>query len=412
MDSWMTDISASFARVSSSAQIATQSASPEAGTTAFVSTASTVALSEYGELCRRAIFGPAQSPLWVKSWIGECSPDAIVATLTVAGRPVLSLALEIVSSGPFRIAQFVSGRHANGNFPASDPDWAAKATRRALAFLWKAISNSRPDIDLVALHRLLPETGGKPNPLLALPSFGSPNISLALDLAGGFDAVLEHSNGNSKRKRYRSQARKFDAVGPHRRIEAATPDETRALLDAFFAMKDARFKKMGITDVFADPQVRAFFNSLFANALDEPVPPFVLHGLEVGGKLRAITGSSRSDGRLICEFGSIADDDLASLSPGGFLFFENIQEACEQGFAIYDFSVGDEPYKRQWCDLEIQHADVLVPLTFKGRAFAFALQRNERLKAYIKSNPAIWNLMKLARRKVSSQDTKQTSDHD
>jgi CelD/BcsL family acetyltransferase involved in cellulose biosynthesis len=201
-------------------------------------------------------------------------------------------------------------------------------------------------------------------------------------------------------------------VGPHRRIEAVTPEETRALLDAFFAMKEARFRKMGITNVFAEPQVRAFFNSLFATALDETTPPFVLHGLEVGGKLRAITGSSRSNGRLICEFGSIADDDLFAVSPGGFLFFENIQEACEQGFAIYDFSVGDEPYKRQWCDIEIQHADVLVPLTLKGRAFAFGLQRNAKFKAYVKSNPAIWNFMKLVRRQVSRQDTKQAKESD
>ena len=102
-----------------------------------------------------------------------------------------------------------------------------------------------------------------------------------------------------------------------------------------------------------------------------PPPPFVLHGLEVDGTLRAVTGSSRTSTRIICEFGTIADDDLAHASPGDFLFFENIAEACRQGLAVYDFSVGDEPYKRLWCDLETRHFDVIIPLSAKGRLLAW-----------------------------------------
>lgn len=90
--------------------------------------------------------------------------------------------------------------------------------------------------------------------------------------------------------------------------------------------------------------------------------------------MRAITGSIRCHDRLICEFGAIADDDMAFASPGEFLFFDNIEEACLQGYAVYDFSVGDEHYKRLWCDLEIAQFDVLVPLTAKGRAAAAGLR--------------------------------------
>ena len=203
-----------------------------------------------------------------------------------------------------------------------------------------------------------------------MPILPSPNLSLAVDLGGGFDALLLRASGKRKRKKHRSQMRKFEAVGSHRRIEAETPDEVNRLLDAFFEMKEFRFRKMGIANVFGDEQVRAFFRALFTDALAEDKPSFVLHGLEVAGKLRAVTGSSRSGKRLICEFGAIAEDDLGHTSPGDFLFFDNIQEACETGFAVYDFSVGDEPYKRLWCDIETQHFEVLIPLTLKGRALA------------------------------------------
>ncbi|AZO68866.1 MULTISPECIES: GNAT family N-acetyltransferase [unclassified Mesorhizobium] len=366
-----------------------------------VSVADSLAFAAYAEFCRSALFAPAQSPAWILNWAKHAEADSVLATLSAEGRPVFSLALEVTSSGPFRVARFMGGRHANGNFAAADPSWLTKTDGAAIRSMLAAVAEARPDIDLVALERLLPDLEGIANPLASLPNYPSPNLSLAVDLAGGFDALLSRASGKRKRKKHRSQTRKFEAVGSHRRIEARTADEVNRLLDAFFEMKEFRFRKMGIANVFGEPEVRAFFRALFAEALCDDKPSFVLHGLEVAGKLRAVTGSSRSGKRLICEFGAIADDDLAHTSPGDFLFFDNIEEACESGFDVYDFSVGDEPYKRLWCDIETQHFEVLVPLTLKGRALALILQQGARLKAFVKNSPTIWKLTKVLRRKTA-----------
>ncbi|TPK90795.1 GNAT family N-acetyltransferase [Mesorhizobium sp. B2-4-17] len=368
-----------------------------------ISVAGAEGLAAYARFCRSAVCAPAQGATWVMNWAAQVKPELLVATLALEGKPVFALALEVVNQGRFRVARFMGGRHANGNFAAADPQWLANADVAAIRSMLAAVAKSRPDIDLIALERLLPKLDDIANPLASLARFSSPNLSLAADLAGGFDALLLRAGGKRKRKKHRSQTRKFEAVGSHRRIEARSSDEVERLLDAFFEMKELRFRKMGIANVFGDDPTRAFFRELFAQALDQPEPPFVLHGLEIAGKLRAITGSSRSGRRLICEFGAIAEDDLAHTSPGDFLFFDNIQEACETGFAVYDFSVGDEPYKRQWCDIETQHFEVLVPLTLKGRALALMLRQNARLKAFIKNSPAIWKLAKMLRRKSAGQ---------
>jgi CelD/BcsL family acetyltransferase involved in cellulose biosynthesis len=360
-------------------------------------------LAAYAELARAGVFSPAQSPTWIESWVEHLRPDFLIATLTQAGRPGLALALEVTRKGPLRIASFMSGSHANGNMPPVSAAFAANATAADLQALVAAIGKARPDIDLISLERLADEVGGVRNPLILLPHGHSPNLSLAVSLEGGFDAMLGRTSAKRKRKKHRSQVRKFEAAGGFRRIEAKSEAETKALLDAFFAMKESRFRKMGVADVFADRQVQAFFHSIFAKALNEPKPPFVLHALEVGGKIRAATGSSRSANRLICEFGAIADDDVAFASPGEFLFFDNIKEACDEGFAIYDFSVGDEPYKRLWCNLEIRQSDVLVPLTAKGRALAAAMQATSRLKSFVKNNRFVWKLVKTFRKKAASQ---------
>jgi CelD/BcsL family acetyltransferase involved in cellulose biosynthesis len=397
----MADATASMEGDGRAAAMMTQRA-PVSNVATVVSSASADALARYEAFCANALHAPAQSAQWVHHWVAELNPDTLFAMLAVDGRPVLALALEVTRSGPFRIARFMGGRHANGNFAAADRTWLDNGNCAMVRSLFDAIARERPDIDVIALQRLLPDMDGVANPFTALAGFPSPNLSLAVDLSGGFEAVLSRASGR-KRKKHRSQTRKIEAAGGFRRIRATTPDEARALLDAFFAMKEQRFRSMGIANVFGDPQVRIFFQALFTDALREETPSFVLHGLEVGGKLRAVTGSSLSGRRLICEFGAIAEDDLGHVSPGEFLFFDNIEEACADGFAIYDFSVGDEPYKRQWCDLETQHRDVLVPLTLKGRALAFGLHRNARLKAFVKNSPAIWRLTKTLRRKAAGK---------
>lgn len=399
----MVDATASFDGNRLAATEASSRALPRDHAGLSISVASTDGLAAYAEFCRSALFGPAQSAAWVQNWAAETRPDLLVATLSAEGKPVFSLALEVAARRPFRIARFMGGRHANGNFVAADPNWLAKADIPALRSVLAAIAKARPDIDLVALERLLPDLDGVPNPLASLDHFSSPNLSLAVDLDGGFDALLSRASGKRKRKKHRSQIRKFEAVGSYRRIEARTPEGVDRLLDAFFEMKELRFRKMGIANVFGDAQVRGFFRALFMQALAEDRPSFVLHGLEVAGKLRAITGSSRSVKRLICEFGAIAEDDLGHASPGDFLFFDNIQEACETGFEVYDFSVGDEPYKRLWCDIETRHFEVLVPLTVKGRMLALTLRQGARLKAFVKNSPTIWKLTKVLRRKAAGQ---------
>ena len=65
------------------------------------------------------------------------------------------------------------------------------------------------------------------------------------------------TSGKRKRKKHRSQTRKFEAAGGFRRIEAQHAEtRSNALLDAFFAMKEVRFQKMGIANVFGDAEVQ------------------------------------------------------------------------------------------------------------------------------------------------------------
>ena len=161
------------------------------------------------------------------------------------------------------------------------------------------------------------------------------------------------------------------------------------MLDAFFAMTEKRFAAKGITNVFAPADVRNFFRDCL-QALEQEKPGFFLHGLEVTEKYRAIIGSSRVGGRIICEFSAIADDEITRFSPGGFLLFDNIQEACDRDLpsmisaSAMNLTNANGAISRSatwmcWCRSDSQ-----------GEWLALGLEVVSRFKARIKGNQALW----------------------
>ncbi|MFP1633142.1 GNAT family N-acetyltransferase [Zhengella sp. ZM62] len=357
----------------------------------------------HAAFCARVACGPAQHADWVAQWARHVNPDIVFITVAEGDRRHLCLPLEVIDEGLGRVAVPVGGRHANGCFPAMTPDAALPPPADLSAMMAEALRAARPDIALIALTRLQPEIGGLANPLVLPSSPASANLALAVDLAGGFDATLQRHSGKRKRKKHRTNERKFSEQGDIR-VHAASDRETaRRLLDAFFDLKSQRFASMGIEDVFANPAIKAFFHGLFGEAVVRAEPQFILHALEVGGEIRAVTGSSLSGKRMICEFSAIRPDEKENTSPGDYLFFEAIREACDKGFLIYDFSVGDEPYKRLWCDIETVQRDTLIPLNARGRLLAAMRTGTSSLKRQIKNTPPLWAAYKSLRKLRASR---------
>lgn len=367
------------------------------------------ALADYAAFCRRAVHGPAQHPLWVGAWVEEVNADALVVTASRDGAPLFMLALEVVAKGPFRIARFIGGNHANGNFAAMARDGGEAPAQGAGKAIVAALRAARPDLDLVLLSRQNPHFDGLPNPLSRLATMTSPNISLAARLDGGFEALLERSGRRRKVRHYKKRLARFRQGGGFRLIEAATPQEVSTLIDAFFVLKGERLRKMGIANVFDGDAMEAFFRKLFASALDTAPAPFVLHGLEANGKVVAVNGLSVTDHGFVFEFSGIDDSDPAT-SPGYFLNYNTIEWACRLDKRLFDFSVGDEPYKRSWADVETWQFETLLPLTARGRVLALYERGRAGAVRRLKANDRLWELAKKLRGRLAGEQPQAAAD--
>ena len=82
------------------------------------------------------------------------------------------------------------------------------------------------------------------------------------------------------------------------------------------------------------------------------------------------------------------------------LFFLSIREAAENGGEIYDFGVGDELFKRNWCEIETWQRDTIIPLSTRGRALAATRSVRNALVRSLKQNKKLWQTAKKIRRAV------------
>ena len=365
-------------------------------------------LTDFGEIGRlwngaAAIHGGPQSFAWIDNWRAIVNADSFVVGLFDGDGPILAVPLEVVRQNGAKIARYPGGSHANCNFPWLRKEYGGALRREALRQLVDAIRKARPDIDALSLTRQLSELQGAANPLLALGKAPNPNPVLAASLGDGFDAVLDRANRKRKLKKHRQHGRRYEESGGWRIAGPQSRAETDKILDLCFAMKAQRFQKMGISDPFADENVRNFFKAFFGEGPAKGQELNELRFLEVGGTVRSIIGKLYSDTGPTVEFGAIAEDELTAASPGEFLFFEDISRSCDEGRLIYSFGIGDEPYKREWCDIERTIYDTLVPLSAKGRSFTALQSVRNGIAGGLKRNPRLWGFAKTLRSRLAKR---------
>lgn len=315
-----------------------------------------------------------QSFDWCAAWRKTHKGQMLFVRAVRGGQTLFILPLEIDRGLLFRTARLIGSDHSNLNTGLFFGENATPSTELARVLTCGIKRQLRGFADIVTLDKVPATWRGNVHPLAALPALQNANASYQLPLLGNIERTLAQLNAKRRRKKMRISERRLAAIGGYDYVVASETWEAHALLETFFQQKAARFEARGLPDVFQHAQTRAFFHQLVECGRTADRRLLELNAIrlkgEHEGRILAIAGLSRKGDHVICQFGSIDVGIAADSSPGELLFYRIIERLCSEGVALFDFGIGDQPYKRSWCTIETPLRDIVLPVTLRGRLAA------------------------------------------
>jgi CelD/BcsL family acetyltransferase involved in cellulose biosynthesis len=180
-----------------------------------------------------------------------------------------------------------------------------------------------------------------------LPGWGTPvavatNACPEVDLTGGWQTLLERHK-SKQRSSWRRKAARLERLGSVEFLETGDNEAIEAAMPRMTELWRQRWDGQRVHASFAehaDFQRRAAVD-LAVNDLA------LLSTLRLDGEIVAFAYGVRGPGST-SSYVLAHDDGLRRYSPGLLLLLHVLEAACRRGDRIYDFSLGDAPYKAMW----------------------------------------------------------------
>ena len=346
-----------------------------------------------------------QTYAWLSAWqrhIGTRNDvvPCIVVARDASGAIQCILPLATRPAGFARELVFLGTELCDYNAPLLAPDFSARVDAAEFAALWRralGLLQQQPRLrfDMIRLEKMPEAVRGQPNPMLFLPATPHPSGCYATALAQSWEAFYAAKRSPSTRRRDRTKRNRLAEFGEIKFETPATPASALAALAVLVEQKSAYFAQRGIANLFARPGYLDFFQELASN----PQSADLVHvsELKVGAQIVAANFGLTFGGRYYYVLSSYTDGQLARLGPGAIHLHELMRYAIEHRFTMFDFTVGDERYKLDWCEGGRPLYDHVSTATWRGALVAAPALAFKKLKRKIKQTPLLYAAFSKAR---------------
>jgi CelD/BcsL family acetyltransferase involved in cellulose biosynthesis len=352
---------------------------------------------------------PFQTFDWLSAWqrhigaLAGVSPGIVIAR---RGDDILMLLPLAIARGAFtRRLKFLGQDLCDYNAPLLAPDFASAVEPKSFAELWRdihallqAIPASRHDS--IAFEKMPERIGAQPNPMLCLDVRLNPSGAYETNLGPDWEQFYSAKRSSSTRRRDRTKVKRLGELGQVKFVNPEASAELALTLDTLVRQKSKSFARMGVPNIFERPGYTAFFQEL-ATA---PRMRALVHlsRLDVGPTWAAVNlGLTFRDGYYHI-LASYDDGEVSRFGPGAAHLRELLRYAIARGLKRFDFTIGDEPYKRDWCESEQRLHDYSAAVTWRGWPSAVVSGSWRRVKRAIKQTAPLWNAVVRVRSALAS----------
>ena len=335
---------------------------------------------------------------WLSCWQRHVGMRQGARPAVVLGRDaqglLFLLPLAVRPAGFVRALEWLGSDLCDYNGPLLAPRFAERVDRARFLALWGKIAQclqgcARLRHDIVRLTKMPERVGAQPNPLLALGVTVNPSGAYLTQLAGDLGRILYRQAllGDAPARPHQAQAARRFGRGASRHPAERGGDraDARSLDGAEGALLRAHGRRQSVR--LSGPC------RILSRARQRCGKPPLAHvsRLDVGATAAAINLGLVHRGRYYHLLASYDDGEVSRFGPGVAHLHDLMQYAIAQGCGLFDFTIGDEGYKRDWSDTELALYDHIAAVTLRGALVALPLTAARRLKRWIKQTPLLWN---------------------
>lgn len=331
------------------------------------------------DLQRRRAPQPFQSYDWVKAWyetIGSAE-GADIAIAVVFGRERIPIALYPFSVRYrlfWRILTWSGGRVSDYGGGVFDLEYADELPKFSLVAR-RAAEHFHCD---AAIFSNVPELYfGSRNPVLHSDFRPERHRSHRMTVPESLEGYLRSRFSSKARYNLRRNEKLLSELGALDYSTAETAADLRLLTDAMIQFKSARYLETGVLNFLQEPHYAAFYHRL--NELSPRMT--TVSAVTVGGRPVAVHWGVQWEDTLYYLMPSY-EATTKKYSPGTLLTMKIIADAISQGTKYIDFTIGDEDYKRLWCNESSALYHWELSISSKGRVLVVV---NRCLDVFLRS---------------------------
>jgi len=262
------------------------------------------------------------------------------------------------------------------------------------AALWTDIQPVLSPHDFVELMRQPAMVEGQANPFLELDTQLNASGAHTTFLGDDFDAYYERKRSKKAKRTFLRNRRKLEELGETTYVHPETRQDIEASVDRLVTLKSDSLNAMGAHDFLAQPGYVAFYKALALQSTSSGLA-HVSH-MEIAGNYVAGNWGLVHKQRFYYLLVGYDALKFGRYTPGVQALVETMRWAVDEGITVFDFTIGDERYKDEWCEIGIDLHDHLTAKTLRGSVFLLLTRLVLVLKRKIKQTPILWeNFTKL-----------------
>tara|TARA_B100001250_G_scaffold413202_1_gene446560 strand:+ start:1364 stop:2479 length:1116 start_codon:yes stop_codon:yes gene_type:complete len=341
---------------------------------------------------------PFQSYTWVYHWFKEVGLtvygiDPSIVRVSIENTTHLILPFGIRSYKGFKVLEWMGGIQSDYMIPLSLE--GSSILTKNFDKTWFLINKKLPPYDLMYLTKQIDFLGEIQNPFVTyFPNFHLTNSYQAI-LESNWDEFIEKNIKKKVINDSRRQLRRISELGNLRFVVAENKSEIVEIINTMISQKSRRYRETGNWDMFEIKEYRNLYKKL---------------NQDLGYLGKVHVSALYLDEKIIStHWGFISSDyfyylmpthdgeSYKKFSPGRLLLENLIKWSTEKRIRVFDFTVGNEDYKKVWTNSVITLSESVNPVTFKGVIFSLFLKLKYKInKMTLVGNVAkkIYNLLR------------------